>query len=127
LENWRRRIAKDSNLRVVKRPAGHVADQQPAKAVVKTAQPLTPAMEDELKAKLASYCGRPVEVVNVVEPSLVAGMIVQLGSRFIDMSLSAQLGELSRRIETALNRSIQSLAVWDLSAEELQRIGRDAR
>lgn len=122
MENWRRRMSKDGNLRTVRRPAAPPEpgrEKEPVKATVKTAQPLTQEMMDLLAARLQRFTKRPIEVVNVVDPSVVAGMVVQLGSRLVDMSLQAQLSELERKIERALAESMRSLASWDLSVEEL--------
>ncbi len=124
MENWRRRMSKDGNLRTVRRPPGAVPEggsreKEPVKATVKTAQPLTQEMMDLLAARLQRFSRRPVEVVNVVDPAVVAGMVVQLGSRLVDMSLQGQLNELEHRIEKALADSMRTLSDWDVSVEEL--------
>lgn len=124
VENWRRRVAKDGNIRTVKRAAGPAPEpvsreKEPIKATVKTAQPLTQQMMDVLSEHLQTYARRPVELVNVVDPGVVAGMVVQLGSRMVDMSLQAQLAELENRIERALSESVRTLSNWDVSVEEL--------
>lgn len=115
---------KDSaSLRTVRRPAAAEPEpsreKEPVKATVKTAQPLTQEMIDTLTARLQKFTRRPLEVVNVVDPSVVAGMVVQVGSRLVDMSLQAQLAELEQRIEAALAESMRTLASWDVSVEEL--------
>ncbi len=124
MENWRRRVTKDATIRTVRRPAGTAPEtgprqKEPVKATVKTAQPLTQDMMDLLKTRLQGFTRHPIEVVNVVDPSIVAGMVVQLGSRLVDMSLQAQLSELEQRIERALAESMRSLSSWDVSVEEL--------
>jgi F-type H+-transporting ATPase subunit delta len=117
-------MTKDRTLRTVRRPTAAAPEdsgreKEPIKATVKTAQPLTQEMQDLLMLRLQRFTRRPIEVVNVVDPSVVAGMVVQLGSRLVDMSLQAQLTELERKIETALAESIRSLSSWDISVEEL--------
>ena len=131
MEKWRRRVTKDTRLRTVRRPTGEAPEpgreREPLKATVKTAQPLTTEMVEALGARLQKFSRRPVEVVNVVDPSIVAGMVVQLGSRLVDMSLQAQLNELERRIEKALAESMRTLSNWDVSVEELIRRAHSAR
>jgi hypothetical protein len=100
-------------------PEGSGREQEPVKATVKTAQPLTQEMMDLLAARLQGFSRRPVEVVNVVDPTVVAGMVVQLGSRLVDMSLQGQLNELEHRIEKALADSMRTLSNWDVSVDEL--------
>ncbi|MDI6871086.1 MAG: F0F1 ATP synthase subunit delta [Bacillota bacterium] len=124
MENWRRRVKKDSSLRSGRRPAAAEPEtgkreREPVKATVRTAQPLTPEMTEMLAARLQKFSRQPVEVVNVVDPAVVAGMVVQLGSRLVDMSLQGQLNELERRIEKALAESMRTLSSWDVSVEEL--------
>ncbi|MGE5552533.1 MAG: F0F1 ATP synthase subunit delta [Betaproteobacteria bacterium] len=123
MENWRRRMSKSGDLRTVRRlpavPEESGIGKNAVKATVKTAQPLTQEMMDLLIARLQKLSRRPVEVVNVVDPNVVAGMVVQLGSRLVDMSLQGQLNELERRIERALAESMRTLSNWDVSVEEL--------
>jgi len=64
------------------------------RADVKTAHPLTPAQETELKAALKSATGKDVAVDVTVDPSLLGGLIVKVGSRQIDTSLRTKLSTL---------------------------------
>lgn len=118
-------MAKDANLRTVRRPAAvsenASKEKEPVKATVKTAQPLTQEMMDLLTARLQKFTRQPLQVVNVVDPTVVAGMVVQVGSRLIDLSLQAQLNELENKIEVALAESMKTLSSWDVSVEELVR------
>lgn len=55
--------------------------------------------------KIQSLCGaKNVRIKNVVDPSLIAGFIVQYGkdgSRYIDMSVKGQLDRLATQFQTA--------------------------
>jgi hypothetical protein len=77
-----------------------------------------------LSTRLQEMLHRPVEVVNEVDTAVVAGMVVQLGSRLIDLSLQGQLSQLERRIERALSNHVRSLSAWDVSVEELMKRAR---
>lgn len=64
------------------------------RAEVKTAHPLTAGQEKELKAALKSVTGKDVTVDTTVDPSLLGGLIVKVGSRQIDTSLRTKLSTL---------------------------------
>jgi F-type H+-transporting ATPase subunit delta len=61
---------------------------------VTSAHKLTPAQEKELKAALKSIAGKDVAIDVSVDPSLLGGMIVKIGSRQIDTSLRTKLNSL---------------------------------
>lgn len=63
-------------------------------ADVTTAHPLTPDQENELKAALKSVTGKDVAIKVTVDPSLLGGLIVKVGSRQIDTSLRTKLSSL---------------------------------
>ncbi|MEZ5871333.1 MAG: F0F1 ATP synthase subunit delta [Nitratireductor sp.] len=63
-------------------------------AEVTVASPLTAAQTKELKAALKSVVGKDVAIDAKVEPSLLGGMIVKIGSRQIDTSLRTKLSSL---------------------------------
>ena len=65
-----------------------------ATADVTSAHALTPEQERELKATLKQVVGKDVTVTVAVDPSLLGGMIVQVGSRQIDTSLKTKLNSL---------------------------------
>ena len=48
----------------------------------------------ELKAALKSVVGKDVAINATVDPSLIGGMIVKIGSRQIDTSLRTKLSSL---------------------------------
>jgi len=61
---------------------------------VTSAHKMTPAQEKELKATLKSIAGKDVAISVSVDPSLLGGMIVKIGSRQIDTSLRTKLNSL---------------------------------
>ncbi|OLP48508.1 F0F1 ATP synthase subunit delta [Allorhizobium taibaishanense] len=63
-------------------------------ADVTSAHALTPAQETELKEALKSATGKTVTLSVTVDPSLLGGLIVKVGSRQIDTSLRTKLSTL---------------------------------
>lgn len=64
-------------------------------AEVTSAQPLTDAQTAALKETLRASAGRDVILAAKVDPSLIGGLIVKIGSRMIDSSLKTKLANLS--------------------------------
>lgn len=62
-----------------------------ASATVTVAQPLTDENLNVLKASLREATGKDVSVDVKVDPSLIGGLIVKIGSRMIDASLKTKL------------------------------------
>ncbi len=63
-------------------------------AEVTSATPLTDAQRDKLAANLKSSFGKDVKIDATVDPSLLGGLIVKVGSKMIDNSLRAKLNGL---------------------------------
>ena len=63
-------------------------------ADVTSARALTAAQETELKAALKGVTGKDVTINVAVDPALLGGLIVKLGSRQIDTSLRTKLSTL---------------------------------
>jgi F-type H+-transporting ATPase subunit delta len=63
-------------------------------ADVTSAHALTSEQENELKAALKSVTGKDVVVAVTVDPSILGGLIVKVGSRQIDTSLRTKLSTL---------------------------------
>ncbi len=70
-----------------------------ASAEVITAAPLSDANMAALKAALAEVSGKDVNINAKVEPALLGGLIVRLGSRMIDTSLRSKLNSLKTRMK----------------------------
>ncbi len=67
-------------------------------AEVSSAAPLEPAQVERLKAQLARAMGKAVNLELKVEPSLIGGLVVRVGSRMVDSSLKSKL----QRLELAM-------------------------
>jgi len=65
-----------------------------ATADVTSAVPLTDAQTDELKATLKAKSGRDVSLNKRVDPYLLGGLIVKIGSRMVDSSIRTKLNNL---------------------------------
>jgi F-type H+-transporting ATPase subunit delta len=63
-------------------------------AEVASAHPLSDAQTAELKAALKATVGKDVTLSTRVDPSLLGGLVVKIGSRMIDSSLKTKLASL---------------------------------
>lgn len=63
-------------------------------AEVTSARPLRPEQSARLEESLAKAVGGKVQIRARVDPSVLGGLVVRLGSRMIDASLSSQLERL---------------------------------
>lgn len=63
-------------------------------AEVVSAHALTAAQQNELKATLKGVAGKDVTINATVDPSILGGLIVRIGSRQIDTSLRTKLSSL---------------------------------
>lgn len=61
------------------------------KATVKTVTPLTEAQVQQLAGNLEKITGAKVEIDNVIDPSIMGGMLVQIGDQILDSSLKRKL------------------------------------
>jgi F-type H+-transporting ATPase subunit delta len=65
-----------------------------AKARVRTPQPLSAEQQQRLARALAARAGRAVELEIEVDPTLIGGLVAQLGDTVFDGSLKTQLAQL---------------------------------
>ena len=73
-----------------------------ALAQVTSATPLTPDQEEQLKQKVQTMAGTAaVDCSITVDPSLIGGLIVRIGSRVVDASLAGQVRRLGRSLAKA--------------------------
>jgi F-type H+-transporting ATPase subunit delta len=63
-------------------------------AEVTSAHELSAAQQTELKAALKSVAGKDVAIDVTVDPTLLGGLVVKMGSRQIDTSLKTKLNSL---------------------------------
>lgn len=72
----------------------HAHHRGEVSAEVTAAHALSPAQEQELKAALKGVTGKDVAIDMSVDPTILGGLIVKLGSRQIDTSLRTKLSTL---------------------------------
>jgi F-type H+-transporting ATPase subunit delta len=70
------------------------AERGEVSAEVTSAHALSPAQEKELKTALKGVAGKEISIAVTVDPSLLGGLIVKIGSRQIDTSLKTKLNSL---------------------------------
>ena len=68
-------------------------------AKVTSAHPLTAAQLNELTANLKSRVGRDVTVAATVDPAILGGLVVQLGSQLIDGSIRTRLNSFAQAMK----------------------------
>src|SRR5690606_25693960 len=88
----RRLFAVPSMIRAFREIAARRRGETAAEVV--TAHRLTAQQESELKAALKKVAGRDVTLNVTVDPSLLGGLIVKIGSRQLDTSLKTKLNSL---------------------------------
>lgn len=79
-------------------------DQSKARARVKTVVPMDEETQVQLCTALKDLVGTEVELINVIDPSILGGIVVHLGDTIIDMSLATRLNDLDKRIHQELTR-----------------------
>lgn len=75
------------------------ASRGEANADVVSASPLSDANIDALKAALKGVTGKDVKINATVDPSLIGGLVVKVGSRMIDTSLRTKLNSLNHSMK----------------------------
>jgi F-type H+-transporting ATPase subunit delta len=71
-----------------------------ASAEVTSAHPLSDDQVEELKHQLRARVGREVRVDLQVDPALLGGLVVRIGSQMIDSSIRTRLNALARTLKT---------------------------
>lgn len=88
----RRLFAVPDMIRAYRRIAAEARGETSAE--VTSAHALSASQEDELRAALRQVAGRDVTINVSVDPSLLGGLVVKMGSRQIDTSLKTKLNGL---------------------------------
>ena len=63
-------------------------------AQVSSAYPLTVSQTEELRDTLSTQLRRKIQLETTVDPSLLGGLVVRVGSRMIDNSLRTKLSNM---------------------------------
>jgi F-type H+-transporting ATPase subunit delta len=77
------------------------ADRGAISAEVTTAMPLTPAQSAALAASLRQALGKDPEIETKVDPAILGGLKVRVGSRLYDASLKSRLDSLKFALKRA--------------------------
>jgi F-type H+-transporting ATPase subunit delta len=72
-----------------------------AAAAVTVAEPLKDAHVDALRAALKAVSGKDVDLDVKVDPSILGGLVVKLGSRMVDSSLRTKLNAIKHAMKEA--------------------------
>ena len=71
------------------------------RAVVRTARDMTGAERQRIESILAKAVGGEVELTSEVDPSLIGGVQLRIGSQLIDASLAAKLERMNTAMKGA--------------------------
>ncbi len=77
----------------------HAAHRGESNAEVVSAHPLDPDQVAALKARLKQQTGRDVAIDLTVDPAILGGLVVKLGSRQIDGSIRTKLNTLAQAMK----------------------------
>jgi F-type H+-transporting ATPase subunit O len=71
---------------------------------VTTAKPLDAALQQELDAALKAFVksGQTIKVASKVDPSIMGGMIVSIGDKYVDMSTASKVKRFTELIKAAV-------------------------
>ena len=82
--------------------AALLADEKgEVQAEVASALPLTEAQAKDVQEKISKSVGKTVTMTQRVDPSLLGGLVVRVGSRMIDASLKTKLHQLELAMKGA--------------------------
>ena len=84
----------------------HLVLRGMVEAHVRTVVPLTEPLRERIRAAVARHTGKTPVLIEKIDPSLIAGIVVQIGDEKIDQSLSRRLRELAANLE---NRATQEI------------------
>lgn len=76
-------------------------DRGEVSAEAVSARPLTDAQLSELRGQIEGAVGKSIDLKTSVDPSLLGGLIVKVGSRMVDSSLRTKLSRLQQTLKEA--------------------------
>jgi F-type H+-transporting ATPase subunit delta len=68
------------------------------RALVTSAKPLSPLVENRIKSALEARTGKTVLVEKREDPSLIAGVVAQIGDLVFDGSVRTQLANVRQQL-----------------------------
>lgn len=92
----------------VRNAAEGIHDQMMGRVVasVQTAVPLDDALRSEIETQLGSLINKQVRLRESVDPELIGGMVIRVGDRVFDSSVSNQLDKMARRTRSGFSGQI---------------------
>lgn len=84
-------------------------------ASVRTAVPLSDELRSQITGKLGQTLGREVRLRESVDDSLIGGMVIRIGDRVYDSSVSNRLNQLTRKVQAGFAAKL--LGSFDRFAE----------
>jgi F-type H+-transporting ATPase subunit delta len=79
-------------LRIIEAFTGMVAQAKgEVAATVTAAQPLSDAQVQQIRSALSAKAGRNIAITTAVDPGLIGGLVVRMGSRMVDSSIRTKL------------------------------------
>src|SRR6185295_7341244 len=75
---------------------------------VRTAVPLTGALRTRLADSIAAFSGKKPSLTEKVDPSLIGGMVVEVGGKKIDASVASRLRDLSEALQARATHEMHS-------------------
>ena len=105
LNAWLRVVAQyqrfDLFSEIYKSFMAHVeADQQRQTIRITSAHPIDEATQEALQNKYEQACGQTVAIDYDIDPTLLAGMVVQINDIFTDYSIRGKLNKLRKHMTT---------------------------
>lgn len=75
-------------------------------AVVRSAAPLSPEHVERVRERIQKRTGKQVDFVFEVDPSLIGGLVVQVGDRKVDASISRKLEKMAEALQERAAREV---------------------
>ena len=75
-------------------------------ATVQTAVPLDDALRSKIEEQIGSIMQKQVRLSESVDPDLVGGMVIRVGDRVFDSSVSNRLETLARRTRNGFSSQL---------------------
>jgi F-type H+-transporting ATPase subunit delta len=95
----------------VSRAADGIYDEMMGRVVasIRTAVPLDNVLREQIVQRLSSVLNREVKLRESVDPQLIGGMVIRIGDRVFDSSVSTRLDKMSRKVRAGFaGRLMQS-------------------
>ncbi len=83
----------------VRNAADSIHDEMMGRLVasVRTAVPLDDALRSQISDRIGSIMNKEVRLLESVDPELIGGMVIRVGDRVFDSSVSNQLNKMAKR------------------------------